>query len=154
MLKAQTKTNLAHVPYKGSAPALQDMLAGRVDLFFDAVVTSLPYVREGRLRALAIANKTRSPLLPDVPTMAEAGFPGVEMDQWFGMFVPAGTPQPVVRRLKEEITRAIRSPDIAKSLTERGLDVVTNTPEEFAAQIRADTVSLSRVVRESGAKAD
>ncbi len=154
MLKAQTKTNLTHVPYKGSAPALQDMLAGRVDLFFDAVVTSLPYVREGRLRALAIANKTRSPLLPDVPTMAEAGFPGVEMDQWFGMFVPVGTPQPVVRKLNEEFVKAVRSPDIAKSLTDRGLDVVTNTPEEFAALIRTDTATLSKVVKESGARVD
>jgi tripartite-type tricarboxylate transporter receptor subunit TctC len=154
MLKAQTKANLTHVPYKGSAPALQDMLAGRVDLFFDAIVTSLPYVREGRLKVLAIANKTRSPLLPDVPTMAEAGFPGVEMDQWFGMFVPTGTPQPVVRKLNEEFVKAVRSPDIAKSLTERGLDVVTNTPEEFAALIRTETATLGKVVKESGARVD
>jgi tripartite-type tricarboxylate transporter receptor subunit TctC len=154
MFKAQTKTNLSHVPYKGSAPALTDMLAGRVDLFFDAVVTSLPYVRDGKLRALAIANKTRSKLLPDVPTMAEAGFPGVEMDQWFGMMVPAGTPQAVVQRLNAEFVKAVRSPDIEKSLTERGLDVVTTTPEQFAAVIRADTATLGKVVKESGAKAD
>ena len=154
MFKAQTKTNLSHVPYKGSAPALTDMLAGRVDLFFDAVVTSLPYVRDGKLRALAIANKTRSKLLPDVPTMAEAGFPGVEMDQWFGMMVPAGTPPAVVQRLNAEFVKAVRSPDIEKSLTERGLDVVTTTPEQFAAVIRADTATLGKVVKESGAKAD
>lgn len=154
MFKAQTKTNLSHVPYKGSAPALTDMLAGRVDLFFDAMVTSLPYVRDGKLRALAIANKTRSKLLPDVPTMAEAGFPGVEMDQWFGMMVPAGTPQPVVQRLNQEFIKAVRSPDIEKSLSERGLDVVTSTPDRFAAVIRADTATLGKVVRDSGAKAD
>jgi tripartite-type tricarboxylate transporter receptor subunit TctC len=154
MFKAQTKANLSHVPYKGSAPALTDMLAGRVDLFFDAMVTSLPYVRDGKLRALAIANKTRSKLLPDVPTMAEAGFPGVEMDQWFGMMVPAGTPQAVVQRLNAEFIKAVRSPDIEKSLTERGLDVVTTTPEQFAAVIKADTVTLGKVVRESGARAD
>jgi tripartite-type tricarboxylate transporter receptor subunit TctC len=154
MFKAQTKTNLSHVPYKGSAPALTDMLAGRVDLFFDALVTSLPYVRDGKLRALAIANKTRSKLLPDVPTMAEAGFPGIEMDQWFGMMVPAGTPPAVVQRLNQEFIKAVRSPDIEKSLTERGLDVVTNTPEQFAAIIKADTATLGKVVRESGARAD
>ena len=154
MFKAQTKSNLSHVPYKGSAPALTDMLAGRVDVFFDAMVTSLPYVRDGKLRALAIANKTRSKLLPDVPTMAEAGFPGVEMDQWFGMLVPAGTPQPVVQRLNQEFIKAVRSPDIEKSLAERGLDVVTNTPEQFAAVIKADTATLGKVVKESGAKAD
>jgi tripartite-type tricarboxylate transporter receptor subunit TctC len=154
MFKAQTKAGLSHVPYKGSAPALTDMLAGRVDLFFDAIVTSLPYVRDGKLRALAIANKTRSKLLPDVPTMAEAGFPGIEMDQWFGMMVPAGTPQAVVQRLNAEFVKAVRSPDIEKSLTERGLDVVTTTPEQFAAIIKADTATLGKVVRESGAKAD
>ena len=154
MFKAQTKANLSHVPYKGSAPALTDMLAGRVDVFFDAMVTSLPYVRDGKLRALAIANKTRSKLLPDVPTMAEAGFPGVEMDQWFGMLVPAGTPQPVVQRLNQEFVKAVRSPDIEKSLTERGLDVVTSTPDQFAAVIKADTATLGKVVKESGAKAD
>jgi tripartite-type tricarboxylate transporter receptor subunit TctC len=154
MFKAQTKSNLSHVPYKGSAPALTDMLAGRVDVFFDAMVTSLPYVRDGKLRALAIANKTRSKLLPDVPTMAEAGFPGVEMDQWFGMMVPAGTPPPVVQKLNQEFVKAVRSPDIEKSLTERGLDVVTSTPEQFAAVIKADTATLGKVVKESGAKAD
>jgi len=154
MFKAQTKANMSHVPYKGSAPALTDMLAGRVDVFFDAMVTSLPYVRDGKLRALAIANKTRSKLLPDVPTMAEAGFPGVEMDQWFGMMVPAGTPPPVVQKLNQEFVKAVRSPDIEKSLTERGLDVVTNTPEQFAAVIKADTATLGKVVKESGAKAD
>ena len=154
MFKAQTKTNLAHVPYKGSAPALTDMLAGRVDLFFDAMVTSLPYVKDGKLRALAIANKTRSKLLPDVPTMAEAGLPGVEMDQWFGMMVPAGTPPAVVQKLNQEFIKAVRSPDIEKSLTERGLDVVTTTPDQFAAVIKADTASLGKVVKESGAKAD
>ena len=154
MFKAQTKTNLSHVPYKGSAPALTDMLAGRVDLFFDAMVTSLPYVKDGKLRALAIANKTRSKLLPDVPTMAEAGLPGVEMDQWFGMMVPAGTPPAVVAKLNEEFIKAVRSPDIEKSLTERGLDVVTSTPDQFAAQIKTDTAALGKVVKESGAKAD
>ena len=130
------------------------MLAGRVDLFFDAMVTSLPYVKDGKLRALAIANKTRSKLLPDVPTMAEAGLPGVEMDQWFGMMVPAGTPPAVVAKLNEEFIKAVRSPDIEKSLTERGLDVVTSTPDQFAAQIKTDTAALGKVVKESGAKAD
>src|SRR5262245_3203112 len=154
MFKGQTKTNLSHVPYKGSAPALTDRRAGRVALFFDALVTSLPYVRDGKLRALAIANKTRSKLLPDVPTMAEAGFPGIEMDQWFGMMVPAGTPPAVVQRLNQEFIRAVRSPDIEKSLTERGLEVVTSTPEQFAALIDRDTAALGKIVRESGAKAD
>jgi tripartite-type tricarboxylate transporter receptor subunit TctC len=154
MLKAKTGAQLTHVPYKGSAPAVQDLLAGRVDLFFVAVVTSLPYIREGKFRALAMAAPARSAQLPDVPTTAEAGFPEIEGDQWFGMFVPVGTPQAAVRRLHEELVRAVRSPDILKRFTDQGLDVVTNTPEEFAALIAADASRFGKVVRESGARAD
>jgi len=154
MLKAKTGAQLTHVPYKGSAPAVQDLLAGRVDLFFDAVVTSLPYIRDGKFRALAVAAPSRSAQLPDVPTTAEVGFPEIEGDQWFGMFVPAGTPQAAVRRLQEEFVRAVRSPDILKRFTDQGLDVVTNTPEEFASLMAADAVRFGKVVRDSGARAD
>src|SRR5215467_12566169 len=96
MLKARTGANLHHVPYKGSAPAIQDILAGRVDLFFDAPITSGPHVREGKLKILAAASPRRLRWFPDTPTMAEAGYPGVELDFWFGLFAPAGTPQPVL----------------------------------------------------------
>lgn len=154
MFKAKTGAPLTHVPYRGSAPAIADMLAGRVDLFFDALITSGPYVRDGKFRALGISSKTRSKLFPDVPALAEAGFPDMELDAWFGMFAPAGTPQPVVRKLNEEFVRAMKSPDVYKRFTEQGLEVVTNTPEEFAALINADTVRLGKVVRDSGARAD
>lgn len=154
MFKARTGTNLAHVAYKGSAPALQDMLTNRVDLFFDAIVTSLPYIKDGRLRALAVASPTRAAVLPNVPTMAEAGFPGIEMDQWFGMFVPAGTPAPVVAKLHEELVKAVRAPDVSSKITAQGLDVMTTTPDQFAALIRDESVKLGKVVRDSGAKAD
>ena len=154
MLKAKTGTNLTHVAYKGSAPALQDMLANRVDLFFDAVVTSLPYIKDGKLRALAVASPTRSSVLPNVPTMAEAGFPGIEMDQWFGMFVPAGTPAPVVAKLHDELVKAVRSPEVSDKITAQGLDVMTTTPDQFAALMKEDAVKLGKVVKESGAKAD
>jgi len=154
MLKARTGTNLTHVAYKGSAPALQDMLTNRVDLFFDAIVTSLPYIRDGKLRALAVASPTRSAALPNVPTMAEAGFPGVEMDQWFGMFVPAGTPAPVVAKLHDELVKAVRAPDVSSKITAQGLDVMTTTPDQFAALIREESVKLGKVVKDSGAKAD
>src|SRR5215510_4260881 len=154
MLKARTGTNLSHVAYKGSAPALQDMLANRVDLFFDAIVTSLPHIKDGKLRALAVASPTRAAVLPDVPTMAEAGFPGIEMDQWFGMFVPAGTPAPVVARLHDELVKAVRSPEVSNKITSQGLDVVTTTPDQFAALMKDDAVRLGKVVKESGAKAD
>ena len=154
MFKKMTGVNLTHVPYKGSGPALQDMLAGRVDLFFDALVTAGPHAREGKLRALAVTSKARSKLYPDLPTMEELGFKGMELDAWFGMFVPAGTPQPVVRKLHEEFVKAVRSPDLVKRFTDLGLDVVTNTPEEFAALIASDIAKLGQVVRDSGAKVD
>jgi tripartite-type tricarboxylate transporter receptor subunit TctC len=154
MLKARTGTNLAHVAYKGSAPALQDMLANRVDLFFDAIVTSLPHIRDGKLRALAVASPTRAAVLPNVPTMAEAGFPGIEMDQWFGMFVPAGTPAQVVAKLHDELVKAVRNPEVSGKITAQGLDVMTTTPEQFAALMREDAARLGKVVKDSGAKAD
>ncbi len=154
MFKMQTGVPLEHVAYKGSAPAIQDTLAGRVDLFFDAIVTALPHIREGKLRALAVATAERDPRLPNVPTMAEAGFPGIEGDQWFGLFVPAGTPPAVVQKLNEEFIKAVRSPDIEKRITDQGLDVFTATPEQFAAQIRADTAKFGKVVKDANIKAE
>jgi len=155
MLKVKTGANLQHVAYKGSAPAIQDILAGRVDLFFDALITSGPHVREGRLRALAIASPVRAPLFPDVPTMAEAGFPGIEGDAWFGMFAPAGTPQPVVQKLHAEFLKAMSNPDVVKTLTSQGLDIFTlRTPDEFVQLIAADTAKYGKVVRDAGVKVD
>jgi tripartite-type tricarboxylate transporter receptor subunit TctC len=143
---------LQHVPYKGSAPALLDLLSGRVDLFFDAVITSAPHVKAGKLRALATASRRRAPVLPDVPTMAEAGYPGIELDFWFALFAPAGTPQDVVRRLNEEFVKALRSPDVANRFTEQGLDIVTSTPEELRRLIQTDTELLGKIVREAGVR--
>jgi tripartite-type tricarboxylate transporter receptor subunit TctC len=154
MLKIRTGANLHHVPYKGSAPAIQDILAGRVDLFFDTPITSGPHVREGKLKILASASSRRLRWFPDAPTMAEAGYPGIELDFWFGLFAPAGTPQPALRKLHEEFVKALKNPEVVKRFTDQGLDVVTNTPEEFAALIAADTARLGKIVRDSGARAD
>jgi tripartite-type tricarboxylate transporter receptor subunit TctC len=154
MFKSQAGANVAHVAYKGSGPALQDMLAGRVDLFFDALITSGPHVRDGKLRALAITGKQRHRLFPDVPTLTEAGMPGLDLSAWFGMFAPAGTPQPVIRRLHEEFVKAITGSDIMKKYTDQGLDVVTMSPEAFAKLIADDTVRYAKVVKESGARVD
>lgn len=154
MLKARLAVPLVHVAYKGSGPALTDLLAGRVDLLFDAVITAMPYVREGRLVAIAMASKTRSAMMPEVPTMIEAGYPGVENDNWLGLFVVAGTPKTLVERLNHEFVRATRDPEVSRNLTERGLDVGTDTPEEFAALIREDRARLGKVIREAGIRAD
>ncbi len=154
MFKSVTGGQFAHVPYKGSAPALQDLLSNRVDLFFDAVITASPHVRDNRLRAIGMPSKNRHRFFPNTPTMAEAGYPSVDLDFWFALYAPAGTPQPVVRRLNDEFVRALRNPEIAKRFTDQGLDVVTSTPEELAALGAADTGRLGKVVRDSGAKAD
>ena len=152
MLAARTLARLQHVPYKGSASALLDLLSGRVDLFFDAVITSAPHVKAGKLRALATASPRRARVLPEVPTMAEAGYPGIELDFWFALFAPAGTPQEVVRRLHDEFVKALDSPDVAARFTEQGLDIVTSSPEELRALIQADTQRLGRIVREARVK--
>jgi tripartite-type tricarboxylate transporter receptor subunit TctC len=154
MLKMRTGGNLLHVPYKGSAPALTDVLAGRVDLYFDAVITSAPHIKAGRLRALATASTRRSPMLPQTPTMGEAGYPGIELDFWFALFAPAGTPPPVERKLHEEFVRALKAPDVVKRFIDQGLDVVTSTPEELAALIRADTERLGKVVKDAGIRVE
>ena len=154
LLKTRTGMRLDHVPYKGSGPGLLDLMAGRVDLFFDAIVSAGPMARDGRLKALAVASPVRAPLFPNVPTMAEAGYSGVELDAAFGFVVPAGTPAPVVRKLNEEIVRALRDPVLNKNLVAQGLRVIGNTPEEYAAFIFAQRDLLAKVVKDAGIRLD
>jgi len=154
MFKAQAGANVSHVAYKGSAPAVQDILAGRVDLFFDALITSGPHVREGRLRALAITGQRRHRLFPTVPTLGEVGLPGLDLSAWFAMFAPAGTPSPVIAKLNEEFVKAIRAPDVMKKYEDLGLDVTTSTPAELKKLIDADSIRYAKVVRDSGARID
>jgi tripartite-type tricarboxylate transporter receptor subunit TctC len=154
MFRTRTGVPMIHIPYRGSAPAIADMLAGRVDLFFDALITSGPQVRDGKFRALAITGEKRHRLFPEVPTTIEVGFPELQLDAWFAMYAPGGTPAPVVRRLNEEFVRAARDPSVTKRFTDAGLDVVTGTPEELAALMVRDSARLGKVVRDSGAKAE
>ncbi|MCC6474477.1 MAG: tripartite tricarboxylate transporter substrate binding protein [Burkholderiales bacterium] len=155
MLRARTGIRLTHVPYKGAAAAVQDILVGRVDLVFDAPSNSGAHIKDGKLRALGVTAPARSPLFPEVPTMAEAGYPSVELVIWFGIFAPAGTPQPVIRRLHTAFVQAVRNPDVSRKLAGAGLDVYTlATPEAFAALIAADTLKYGQIVRDAGIKAD
>ncbi len=154
LLKMRTQVELDHIPYKGSAPALLDVAAGRVDFFFDAIVTAAPLARDGRLRVLAVASPIRTAQFPNVRTMAEAGFPGVELDATFGFVVPAGTPPAVVRKLNEEIVRALREPALNRMLVDGGLRVIASSPEEFAAAIQSQRDRLAAVVKESGIRLD
>jgi tripartite-type tricarboxylate transporter receptor subunit TctC len=147
----QTGIKLVHVPYRGVAPAVTDMVAGRVDMMFSSYLTASPHIKSGKLRMLAIAGAQRHPEFPEVPTMAEAGFPGVEMEQWFALFAPAGTPDPIVRRLNREFVAALQSDDVKKTLKPQGSIIIPGTPEDLAARIARDVVALGKVVKESGA---
>ena len=154
LFRSRTQARFEHVPYKGSGPGLIDTVAGRVDFFFDAIVSAGPFVRDGRLKLLAVASAQRAPQFASVPTMAEAGFPGVELDAAFGFAVVAGTPPAIVRRLNEEIVKALREPTLNRNLVEQGLRVVANTPEEYAAFIQAQRDMLTRVIKDANIRLD
>jgi tripartite-type tricarboxylate transporter receptor subunit TctC len=153
ILAKQAGIKLVHVPYRGVAPAVTDLVAGRVDMMFGSYLTSKPHIDSGKLRMLAIAGAARHPEIAHVPTMGEAGFPGVEMEQWFGLFAPAGTPQPVIRRLNAEFVKALQSEEVKSILRPQGSVIIPGTPEDLAAMVARDIVRLGRVVRESGAEA-
>ena len=150
--KSVAGVQMLHVPYKGDTPALIDLVGGQVHLMFGTAVSFLPYVKTGRLNALAVTNAKRSPIVPNVPTVAESGLPGFEALQWFGIFVPAGTSKDVIARLNAEIVKALKLPDVRERLTSLGAEIVGGTPEQFAAFQKTDTAKWAKVVKESGAK--
>lgn len=152
--KAETGVPATHVPYKGTQPALTDVIGGRVPVMFDGVVTSLPQIKAGKLRPLAVASLSRSPLLPDVPTMTEAGVAGFEAVGLAGILAPAGTPPAIVDRLSKEIAAILRTPDVRSQLETMGLEVVASTPAEFTAYIDADSRKWGKVIKDAGIKVD
>ena len=154
IVKAKNGLDLVHVPYKGSAPVLTDLVAGRIDFLFDPITTALPFVKDGKLRALAITSDKRSPLVPDVPTLAELGYVGYDVNPWFGLAAPAGTPRPIIDRLNAEFAKATNDPEVVKRLADQGIEAMSMTPEQFAAFIRSETARWTEVVKISGAKAD
>jgi tripartite-type tricarboxylate transporter receptor subunit TctC len=145
-----TRTKFNHIPYKGSAPALADLLGGQLTFMFDTVITSVPHIRAGKLRAFAVSSAKRASSLPDVPTMQEAGFTGYDMSQWQGMLAPAGTPRALITVLNAHIVKAMHAPDVYERIAvQGGNDIVTGTPEEFAALIHADLERYGRLIREA-----
>ncbi len=142
--------NLLHVPYKGSAPALNDVLAGHVPLMFDLLATALPVVQSGKLKPLAITSKERSPLLPNVPTARESGLRDYEVTAWFGIFAPAGTPAPVVSRLNTELTAVLQAPDMQKRLRELGAEPETGSIEAYGSFVREEAGKWQTVIRKAG----
>jgi len=154
LFKVMTGVQMTHVPYKGSAPALQDLIAGQVQLMFDNLPPSLPQIKAGKLRALAVTSATRAPALPDVPTVAESGLPGFEASSWFGLLAPAGTPQPLIAKLNSAVSAWLATPEAKEKMTSIGANSAGGSPEDFAKHIAAETAKWSKVVKESGAKVD
>lgn len=154
LFKSMTGTELLHVPYKGSAPAMTDLLGGQISIMFDNLPSAIQHVRSGKLRPIAITTAKRSPELPDIPTIAEAGVPGYEAMSWFGLFAPAATPKPVLDQLNAALVKVLNQPDVKKKIAEQGGDVVAETPAQFAAFIQSESVKWGKVVKASGATVD
>ena len=154
MLKVMTGVDIVHVPYKGSAPAMQDLIGGHTQVVFDNLPFVLPFIKAGKVRALAVTTTTRNPQLPEVPTMIEAGVPGYEVNSWFGLCAPANLPAPILDRWYAESVKALKNPDTQQRFGELGATIVGSTPTEFGAFIRAEIAKWAKIVNASGAKAD
>lgn len=149
LFKSMAGVDLTHVAYKGSAPALADVISGQVNMIFDPGVSSLPHVKTGKLRALAITSSRRSDSTPDIPTLAEAGVPGYEASLWFGLVAPAGTPAAIVSRLSAEVTQIVRSAAMRERFAPFSLELAGGTPEEFAATIRSEIPKWAKVLQDA-----
>jgi len=152
LFKVMAGVSLQQVPYRGTPAILPDLLAGRLNIFFGNITNLLPLVREGKLRAFAITSRKRSPQIPELPTMEELGFPGFEATAWFGLMAPAGTPQSIIDKLHKETVRLLALPEVKSKLEGLGVQLVGNTPEEFAAIIRTETPHWGKVIKDAGIK--
>jgi tripartite-type tricarboxylate transporter receptor subunit TctC len=154
LLALATHTQMTHVPYKGSAAALADLLGGQISFMFDTVITSVPQIRSGKLRAFAVSSLKRASSLPDVPTMDESGIKGFDISQWQGVLAPAGTPRPIVDQLNAEIHKLLASADVQERLvTQGGNEIVTGTPEDLAALIQSDLRKYAKLIKDAGISA-
>ena len=154
LLNRMAGLQLVHIPYKGTAPSILDLVAGRVSVTSASAISTMPHVRAGRLRALAVSSAKRSPSVPELPTVAEAGIPGFAVDQWYALFAPAGTPPEIVAKLYGEIAKAVAHADTRKRLLAMGLDPVGMPPDEFTAYVKTETAKWGKLVREAGIRAN
>jgi tripartite-type tricarboxylate transporter receptor subunit TctC len=141
---------MTHIPYRGATPAFNDLIPGRVDVMFNLITSSLPLIRGGQIRGIAVASAKRAAVLPDLPTIAESGLPGYDMSSWIGLFVPARTPAEIVRKIHADTVAAVTDPATRKKLESMGVEPVGSSPSELAAQIRADQERWGPVIREAG----
>jgi len=150
LFNSMAGTKMVHVPYKGGAPAMMDLLAGQVQLVFSSAPTAVPQVKAGKIRGLAVTTASRSVVLPELPTVAEAGLPGFEADNWYGVVTVMKTPRPIIERLHAEIVRALHMPDVKQLLLTQGLEVRTSTPQEFGAYMKSEYEKWATVIRNAG----
>jgi tripartite-type tricarboxylate transporter receptor subunit TctC len=153
LFNSMAQVKLAHVPYKGSGPSFNDLLAGQVSLTCDSLLQALPYIRSGRLNALAVLGPKRSPLLPDVPTVAES-VPGFELTNWFGLAVPAATPRELVTKLYADLSKVLQQKDVREKLADMGADVVGSSPDAFGAFMRSESAKWARLIKEANIRAE
>jgi tripartite-type tricarboxylate transporter receptor subunit TctC len=154
LFASMAKVDLLHVPYKGSGPAVTDLLGGQVDMMFDSLTSARPHIDSGKLRALAVTTRSRAAALPGVPTLAEAGVPGYELSPWYAVYLPAGTPAPVVAALQQALAEALRLPDVRRRLAAIGAEPVGGTPEALRAHLQSEMEKWGRVIAERGIRAD
>ncbi len=154
LFRSMTEIQLVHVPYKGSGPLVIGLLGNEVQMAFDGASSSLPQIKAGKLRALAISSKERLLTLPDVPTVAEAGVPGYESGAWLGLFAPAGTPKDVLAKINEDFGQVMRSPDLQKRIADLGMTSTATSQEAFASQIKTDTAKWTQLIKKTGMQAD
>ena len=152
LFESMARIKMVHVPYKGSGPAMIDLLGGHLSLGFDAVMTTLPYAQAGKLSMLAVSSLQRSAVAPQVPTMAESGYPGYEAILWFGLFAPAGTPPDIIKKINEETARSVATPKMRELLARQGLEIVASSPAEFTARVDREIIKWRKVILEAGIK--
>lgn len=153
LFNRMAKVDIRHIPYKGSAPAMTDLIGGQVQLMYDNLPSAMGQINAGAVRAIAVTTRQRVPMLPDVPTVAESGLPGYEVNSWFGLLAPAGTPAPIVTRIRQVVADALRDPALRGQVEALGAIPVANTPEAYAAVIRADTDKWRQIIRDAGIQA-
>jgi len=154
LMKSMSNTFMLHIPYRGAGPALADLLGGQADLMFDNLPTALPHIRALKLRGLAVTTAARSPLAPELPTMAESGLPGFELSTWFAFFAPAGTPRAIVDKISGDMRRVLAQPDMQQRMAAIGVDIKASSPDELAAFQRAELAKWGKIIKDSGAKVD
>lgn len=154
LFKSVAKLDMIHIPYKGSAPAINDLLGGHVPIMFDSMIAITPHIKAGKVKAIAVSGAQRSPQFPDVQTFGEAGYPQVESYAWYGFFAPAGTPKELITKINAAALQAMKQPEFQRTLADTGSDFVGDTPENFKAFVQAEAQKWSKVVKESGARVD